>query len=327
MKISLLKAAAWGREPSVTAAPPSPAGPETPAAAEAAPVALTPEQERAAGKREVRAALKAARIRLTQGSVWLWQWHTASLRRWCAAGRRSDLTGLGAELGVWARGGTLAVIGYGSWRLVEARPAVLWAVAGVWLLAACHAEHPEIRAAKRKARAEAKAAEEAAEPNDDRDAELNDGDDDEDGGEDDQDDEEEPTIIDLIRAEIGADSGVHLRDLYPAMRAGVPALSQAPDEALREVLTAHHIRVRRSIRARGVAGRSGVHRSDLPPLLSPKGVSNPLSTPLSTHGDAGQSRGAESRGEPRRAAESGTESTVRVVQDPDNPVRWHVIPS
>jgi hypothetical protein len=281
------------------------------------------ETERQASARELRAALRDARVRLGQGSVWLWQWHAASLRKWCAGGRRSDLDGLSAEVGVWVRGGVLAAVGYGGWRLIEARPAVLWVLGGVWVLAACHAEHPAIRTAKRKARAEAKQREAETETGVEADEQGLDQDAEPDADQDD----DEPPVLALIRSEIGADSGVHLRDLYPAMRASLPGCSKASDEVLRAVLDEHRIPVRRSIRARGVAGRSGVHRSDLFPLPSPEGPPGGLSAPLSTHGDAGQAASGERRGEQRRAAGRAPESAAGasvLVQDPDNPVRWHV---
>lgn len=131
----------------------------------------------------------------------------------------------------------------------------------------------------------------------------------------------EPPFIALLRAEIGDEKGIHLRDLYPAMRKHLDGLADAPDEALRQVLTDHGISTRRSIRARGVAGRTGVPRSALPPLPSAGPSPKPLSTPLSKDGDAGQSTSTESAGEPQ---ESGGESPVQLEKDPSHPSRWLV---
>lgn len=276
-----------------------------------------PETELQAAKRELREALRETRIQLAQGSVWLSQWYKALLGEWCQAGRRDDLDGLSAVLGVWVRRGVLLALAWGTWKIVEAQPAVLLAIGWGWLVAAARAEHPEIRAEKRAARAAAKQREADTEVA----AEAEDVEADDEG-------DVEPPVVALIRSEIGADSGVHLCDLYPAMRVSLPGCSQAPDEVLRNVLTAHHIPVRRSIRARGVAGRSGVHRSDLPPLPSPEGAPEALSTPLSTREDAGQNGSGERRGEQRRgtgrAPGSPKGGAARITQDPDNPVRWHV---
>lgn len=128
----------------------------------------------------------------------------------------------------------------------------------------------------------------------------------------------EPPFIALLRAEIGDEKGVHLRDLYPAMRKHLKGLADAPDEVLRQVLTDHGIITRRSIRARGVAGRTGVPRSALPPLPSANPSPKTLSTPLSKDGDAGQSASPESAGEPQ---ESNGEGPV-MEKDPDHPTRW-----
>lgn len=129
----------------------------------------------------------------------------------------------------------------------------------------------------------------------------------------------EPPFIALLRAEIGTEKGIHLRDLYPAMRKRLDGLADAPDERLRQVLTDHGISTRRSIRARGVAGRTGVPRSALPPLPSADPSPKPLSTPLSKDGDAGQGTSAESAGEPQ---ESNGEGPVQMEKDPSHPTRW-----
>ncbi|MFC7791355.1 hypothetical protein [Streptomyces cinereoruber] len=74
----------------------------------------------------------------------------------------------------------------------------------------------------------------------------------------------------LIRKEIGAENGVHLQDLRPAMREALPGLAGATDKELRTLLTQAGWDPTRTFRARGVAGRAGVHRDQLPPLPSPK---------------------------------------------------------
>ncbi|MDN3056885.1 hypothetical protein PH213_20485 [Streptomyces sp. SRF1] len=82
----------------------------------------------------------------------------------------------------------------------------------------------------------------------------------------------EPPLTALIRREIGADNGVHLADLRPAMRQALPGLSSASDKELRRVLKEAGWDPSRTFRARGRAGRAGVHRSQLPPLPSPGGI-------------------------------------------------------
>jgi hypothetical protein len=93
---------------------------------------------------------------------------------------------------------------------------------------------------------------------------------------------------------IGDRAGIHLRELYPAMRQ-LPGHEDRSDPELRAALRTLGIPVKRSLRLGGVAGRSGVARAALEALPSPVGE-------LSGEpgGDAGQpvdSPGGESAGE------------------------------
>ncbi|MEU2134420.1 hypothetical protein [Streptomyces sp. NPDC018352] len=251
------------------------------------------ETERQAAVRELREAVAQLTGRLWQGSLWLCQGCTRGLAAWCRNGRRDDLEGTAAEYGVWGRGLVLLGLAVGGWKLATAAPVILAPAAGIWLLAAARAEPPE---PEEEAPAEGREKPPV-----------------------------EPPVVALVRAQIGDEKAVHLSTLYPAMRASLPGTEEAPDEALRQLLREHQIPVDRSVRVGGLAGRSGVYRKNLPPLPS-QGVSKSGATPLSTGGDAGQSGGAESGGEARRAAGEGSERSgeaiVQMVQDPDNPARW-----
>lgn len=86
-------------------------------------------------------------------------------------------------------------------------------------------------------------------------------------------------LLDLI----GDRPGIHLRDLYPAMRT-LPGHEDRDNTQLRAALRALDIPVRRSLRLGGVAGRSGVAVADLKPLPSSLGESG-----VDSGGDAGQS--------------------------------------
>jgi hypothetical protein len=77
--------------------------------------------------------------------------------------------------------------------------------------------------------------------------------------------------------------GIHLRDLYPAMRK-LPGHENRDDAELRAALRTLGIPVTRSLRIGSVAGRSGVARADLEALPSPVGDSG-----VESDGDAGQS--------------------------------------
>ncbi|MFG2400750.1 hypothetical protein [Streptomyces lydicus] len=246
--------------------------------------------------------------RLGEGSRMLGPRLVAHLAAWVRCGQRHDLTGPAAYLGNGVRLAAIVASAYSAWRLVDRHHDVLWPGAAGWLLAAynCHRTKGQWPALPKTP---AKGADGAA-PETSPGAPA------------------EPPVVALVRALIGDDEGVHLGELYPAMRERLEGLAQAPDGQLRQLLTDHGLEVARTVRSRGVAGRSGIRRSALPPLPSPNGPLHKGSSPLSTDGDAGQSTPAESSGEQRRAdgdtAESGGEHTTRIVLDPQNPAHWIV---
>jgi hypothetical protein len=82
---------------------------------------------------------------------------------------------------------------------------------------------------------------------------------------------------------IGDRPGVHLFELYPAMRK-LPGCEQHTDAQLRAALQTLDIPVQRSLRIGVVAGRSGVRKADLIALPSPD-----VQDSVETGGDAGQS--------------------------------------
>lgn len=82
---------------------------------------------------------------------------------------------------------------------------------------------------------------------------------------------------------IGERPGIHLRELYPAMRR-LPGHERLNDAQLRAALRTLGVPVDRSVRIGLLAGRSGVYRRRLAPLPSPAGEQ------CGEHGvDAGQS--------------------------------------
>lgn len=85
-------------------------------------------------------------------------------------------------------------------------------------------------------------------------------------------------LLDLI----GNRSGIHLRELYPAMRQ-LPGHEDRDNVQLRAALNTLGIPVTRSLRLGGVAGRSGVARGDLKALLP-----SPGDFLEDSDGDAGQ---------------------------------------
>lgn len=82
---------------------------------------------------------------------------------------------------------------------------------------------------------------------------------------------------------MGGQPGIHLRDLYPAMRE-MPGHESRDNAQLRAALRTLGIPVRRSLRIGKLSGRSGVALADLQPLPCPVGESG-----VESGGDAGQS--------------------------------------
>lgn len=81
---------------------------------------------------------------------------------------------------------------------------------------------------------------------------------------------------------IGDRPGIHLQELYPAMRQ-LAGQEGRTDAELRAALRTLGVPVQRSLRIGRVAGRSGVRRDDVQALLPPTG-----DRPVEQHGDAGQ---------------------------------------
>ncbi|MEU2264998.1 hypothetical protein ABZ568_00790 [Streptomyces olindensis] len=141
----------------------------------------------------------------------------------------------------------------------------------------------------------------------------------------------EPPLTALIRELIGDENGVHLAVLRPAMRERLPGLATATDKQLREQLVQAGFDPSKTFRARGVAGRAGVHRSELPPLLSPESGSEAErsgSPPPESGSDQGssppalrRSPGAESARQVRQKLPDGwtAEEVARGFRTVDDP--------
>ncbi|MFF2522260.1 hypothetical protein [Streptomyces liangshanensis] len=208
---------------------------------------------------------------------------------WIRAGRRDDLTGLAAALGCWVRLALAAAGLYLAWRLIRARPAVLWLLVPLWLWISTRPpkakEHPD--------------------------------------GDDDQAGEEQPgppadPADTLTRDDVGAllhhlyqeGSGVHLKTLATALPKRPTGASWATRD-VRALLTRTGVRFRPGVRVPPVGGREGVHRDDFPPL--PQAPTDP---PVVADVAAGQSNNNNANNSARPEPE--------IFQDPMSPHRWRV---
>ncbi|MGW6743765.1 hypothetical protein ACWGDX_24105 [Streptomyces sp. NPDC055025] len=187
------------------------------------------------------------------------------------------VTELGQPKSTACRTAVLGAVGVVGWQTIERSPAILWVLTGAWTIAAWRTAKPAPA--------------------------------DEEGFADTETPEAVSTTVDtpppdpsavfarwLVQL-IGQRPGIHLAELYPAMRQ-LDFMHGHDDAALRSVLRELRIPITRSLRIGTVEGRSGVRLADLAPLLPRDGEE-----PLSTDGDAGQTADSppgeqpESRGE------------------------------
>ncbi|MFC9606083.1 hypothetical protein ACFTTN_21790 [Streptomyces niveus] len=167
-----------------------------------------------------------------------------------------------------ARSAVLAATGWILWQTIGRTPGILWAVVLGWIVAAWRTTKPA--PAEKTAPAPA--------------------------------DTDQQSIARWIIQRIGDRPGIHLAELYPAMR-DLDGMAEHDDTALRSALNELNITVTRSMRVGDVEGRSGIRLKDLTPLLSPARKTTP-----SPDGDAGQESGerpesaGEQRGEEAKAA-------------------------
>ncbi|TGB07385.1 hypothetical protein [Streptomyces sp. MZ04] len=135
----------------------------------------------------------------------------------------------------------------------------------------------------------------------------------------------EDPLTALLRELIGTDNGIHLQDLRPAMRERLPGLKDASDEQLRERLLQAGYDPARKFRARGKAGRAGVHRDELPPLPSLTEPPDPVSGALSADGDSRRPVDSPPRSPLLSGGGDQEKSKVRIVPDPERgPSAWRV---
>ncbi|WP_233646781.1 hypothetical protein [Streptomyces sp. BSE6.1] len=140
-------------------------------------------------------------------------------------------------------------------------------------------------------------------------------------------DVDEPPLTALIRELIGDDNGVHLQVLRPALRERFPHLAQATDQQLRKVLVDAGWDPSRTFRARGVAGRAGIHRDQLPPHPSPESGAGALSTPLSAKNRPADLRKSPAAERAERGAKRGWSRRRKLpegwtAQDVERGYRW-----
>jgi hypothetical protein len=171
---------------------------------------------------------------------------------WCVRGRREDLSGWRGVLGVFVRVGLLLFGVYVLARIVRAVPALMWALAGWWMVAAWRAGRAPAE------RADGLPAEPPAVTS-------------------------RAVVSYWLDALTRGRSGIHLGELHQNLTRH-PDLAALKRAEVRAWLDRHRITVDRTLRVDGVPGRSGVSRTTIEALLKalpPPPESSPENPPLS----------------------------------------------
>ncbi|MEU4348291.1 hypothetical protein [Streptomyces sp. NPDC023838] len=242
--------------------------------------------------------LERAASRLVHGAALLARRVTDRAAAWVRAGRRRDLTGWQAELGVWLRAALLLAGLWILWRIVRAAPAVLWGLAALLGIAAWRSGRP-LRPSPAPAAA---AVEEPLPEADDKpvravsDAEL----------------------FDLIRRAAGRGKGAHLSTLAERLTTATGQAWTTGD--VRAVLDQAGVPVSGSVRGPDRRVSTGVRLDALPdPAPAP-----PVAQPVAVV-DAGQdpATGAATTTATAELREiAGVRMEIR--NDPEQPARTHV---
>ncbi|MGW9075299.1 hypothetical protein [Streptomyces kronopolitis] len=280
---------------------------------------------RAAEAEEKAKAASAWAVRLMntlgEGTSLLGKALVARLKGWCLEAHRADLKGLSADLGIYARGALLLGAGVGLGWLVYRHHVLMWPLAVGWSFAALRTK---VSADKATAAKEAPAdggSESAGKraPGPSPEAFLH-------------------LLHDLVQehSEGGKPTpGLHWPQVVAGLSSRYPGggssggWSAADCRALCEAAA---VPVSKGTRARGEGARSGVSTGvrveDLPdrpsspsPGPSPEGAQGPAVAVVS----AGQIQQQASNNNSNSGGNNSGEGAAHIVQDEDNPARWHVL--
>ncbi|WJY39515.1 hypothetical protein QT196_20730 [Streptomyces sp. P9-2B-2] len=243
------------------------------------------------------------------------------LKGWCLEAHRSDLKGLSADLGIYVRGALLLGAGAGLCWLVYRHNALMWPLAAGWSAAALRTK---VSADKATAAKEAPAdggseggGKRAPGPSPETFLHL---------------------LHDLVQehSEGSKDTpGLH----WPQVVAGLS--SRYPDGGssggwsaadCRALCEAAAVPISRGTRARGVGAGKGVSTGvrvedlpDRPPLPSPSPSQEGTQAPAVAVVVAGQNEQQASNNNSNSGGNNTGEGAAQIVQDAENPARWHVL--
>ncbi|MFD5735186.1 hypothetical protein ACFWIY_20500 [Streptomyces sioyaensis] len=254
---------------------------------------------------------------LGEGTSLLGKSLSARLKGWCLEAHRSDLKGLSADLGIYVRGALLLGVGAGVCWLVYRHHALMWPLALGWSFAALRTKVSAEKAEAKKNAPENGGSEGAdkAGPRPSPEAFLH-------------------LLHDLVQehSEGGRQTpGLH----WPQVAAGLSSRYPGGGSSggwspadCRALCEAAAVPISKGTRARGVgAGKgvsTGVRTQDLParPLHPSPG---PSQERASASGVAVVSAGQIQQQQQQQGASNSGEREPELVQDEDNPNRWHVL--
>ncbi|MGI5259130.1 hypothetical protein [Streptomyces angustmyceticus] len=258
---------------------------------------------------------------LGEGTGLLGKAFVARLKGWCLEAHRSDLKGLSADLGIYVRGALLLGAGASLGWLVYRHHALMWPLAVGWSFAALRTK---VSADKAKAAKEAPAdggSESAGNraPGPSPEAFLH-------------------LLHDLVQehSEGGKPTpGLHWPQVVAGLSSRYPGGGSARGWSAadcRGLCKAAAVPVSKGTRARGErAGKgvsTGVRVEDLPdrpsspsPGPPPEGTQGPAVAVVS----AGQNEQQASNNNSNSDGSNSGEGAAHIVQDEDNPARWHVL--
>ncbi|WP_329156484.1 hypothetical protein OIU91_43335 (plasmid) [Streptomyces sp. NBC_01456] len=258
---------------------------------------------------------------LGEGSSLLGKSLAARLKGWCLEAHRSDLKGLSADLGIYVRGALLLGAGAGLCWLVYRHHALMWPLGAVWSFAALRTK-VSVEKAKAAKEAPGEAGSQGAgkaSPRPSPEAFLH-------------------LLHDLVEehSEGGKPTpGLHWPQVVVGLSSRYPGggssggWSPADCRALCE---ASAVPVSKGTRARGVgAGKgvsTGVRVEDLParpPSPSPGPFQEGAPGPAVAVVVAGQNEQQASNNNSNSASNSAGGGAAQIVQDAENPNRWHVL--
>lgn len=242
--------------------------------------------------------LERAASRLVRGAALLARRVTDRGAAWVRAGRRRDLTGWQAELGVWLRAALLLAGLWILWRIIRAAPAVLWGLVVLLGLAAWRSGRP-LQPGPAPAAA---AVEEPLPEADDKPTPVI----------------SESELVDLIREVAGRGKGAHISALAERLTETTGQPWTTAD--VRAALDRAHVPVSGSVRMAGRKVSTGVRLDALPDPAPAPLVAGPVAVV-----DAGQDP-ATGAATTTATAELREVAGVRmeIRDDPKEPARTHV---